>query len=108
MGNDLFVAIGDQICCITLPGLELKWNVKADTATCFGVYYSDRYHCLISHGECEICRLGLDGKIQWTASGKDIFTMGFALHSNNIEAVDFNNEKYSIDIATGKTALIKS
>ena len=108
IGDDLFVAIGNQICCITLPVLELKWNIKADMAACFGIYYSELNKCLISHGECEVACIGLDGKIKWSASGKDIFTKGFALYQNNIEAIDFNNQKYSIDIENGKISLTRS
>lgn len=43
--DNLFVAIGDQICCTSLPALDLRWHIKADTATCFGIYYSDAFNC---------------------------------------------------------------
>ena len=32
-----FVAIGETICSLTLPELELLWARKVDSATCFGV-----------------------------------------------------------------------
>lgn len=60
-----FVAIGETICSLTLPELELLWARKVDSATCFGVYYLPSHNCLISHGELEIAHLSLAGDVVW-------------------------------------------
>jgi len=102
----LYLAIGNQVCGLSLPKLDLSWYRQVDTVACFGVYYSPEYHCLISHGELEIARLNLAGDVVWTVSGKDIFSEGFDLYSVHIEVVDFNREKYRIEILDGKIKLI--
>ena len=96
-----FVAIGETICSLTLPELELLWARKVDSATCFGVYYLPSHNCLISHGELEIAHLSLAGDVVWSAGGKDIFSEGFRLAAEYVEAIDFNHEVYHFDITTG-------
>lgn len=101
VGEHCFVAIGDTICSLTLPDLEMLWAKKVDTATCFGVYHLPNHNCLISHGELEIARLSLNGDVVWSAGGKDIFSEGFRLSGEYVEAVDFYHEVYRFDISTG-------
>lgn len=96
-----FVAVGDTACCFSLPSLQLEWHIQVDVVTCFGLYYSQKHHGLFSHGEIHITRLTLEGNIQWSVSGKDIFTEGFRLLEDHIEAVDFGNEPYRIEIVSG-------
>jgi len=95
------VAVGCYMCSLSIPGLELGWHTQTDWATCFGVYHSPKYSCYISHGELEIARVSYSGEVEWRASGKDIFTNSFTLHEDYIEAVDFNDESYRIEIETG-------
>jgi hypothetical protein len=101
LDDTCFVAIGDTLCSLKLPSLDLLWHRQVDTATCFGVYYSAKHQCLISHGELEIARLSLSGEVAWSSAGADIFSEGFELHPDYIEAVDFNRAVYRLDIATG-------
>jgi hypothetical protein len=103
--NSCVVAVGPFMCSLRIPSLELEWKAKVDMATCFGVYYSARHHCFISHGELEISRVEHDGRVLWKAGGKDIFTNGFELHENHVEVVDWNNERYHVDIETGESRL---
>jgi hypothetical protein len=48
----------------------------------------------------------------WTArscghpGGKDIFSEGFTLHDDHVEVVDFNQEKYRIDLSTGSSTIV--
>ncbi len=98
-----FVAVGDMVCCLTLPTLELLWATKVDQATCFGVYYSTGHECLLSHGELEIARISLSGEIVWTFGGRDIFSEGFKLAENYVEAIDFGGFVYRAEIATGRS-----
>jgi hypothetical protein len=42
----------------------------------------------------------------WSASGGDIFSEGFRIVDDHIEAIDFNHEVYRIDIATGHSQLV--
>jgi hypothetical protein len=104
----LLLAIGYRVCKLQLPGLELIWNTRTDTSACFGLYFSPLQDGLLVHGECEITRLELNGKIDWQVSGKDIFSEDFQIFPSHIETVDFSHEKYRIDIATGNIALINN
>ena len=45
-------------------------------------------------------------KLLWVTSGKDIFTEGFEIFQDYIEAIDFNNEKYRIEIQSGDSKLV--
>jgi hypothetical protein len=101
VGDACYVAVGDTICSLALPSLDLLWHRQVDAATCFGVYYSAKHHCLISHGELEIARISLNGEVAWSSGGEDIFSEGFELHSDYIEATDFNGTVYRMDIVTG-------
>jgi hypothetical protein len=103
----VIVAVGPHLCALRLPALELDWSVEVDAATCFGVCYSAKHDCYVSHGELEIARVALDGKIVWSAGGKDIFSEGFALHDDHVEVVDFNHETYRIALSTGKCSIVE-
>jgi hypothetical protein len=107
MNSSCFVGVGDMMCSLSLPSLELNWAIKVDTATCFGVYYSHEHDCLVSHGELDVARVSLSGKIVWSASGKDIFSEGFQILGDYVEVIDFNHEVYRIDVATGGCTLIQ-
>jgi hypothetical protein len=102
VGERCFVAIGYTLCALTIPALQLAWAKRVDFATCFGVYYCQERNCLISHGEVEIARLNLAGDVIWSTPGDDIFTGGFRLAGNIVEAIDFNNEVNQVDIETGR------
>ena len=106
MEDHCFVGVGDMLCSLSLPTLDLKWAIKVDEATCFGIYYSPRHDCLLSHGELEIARVSLGGKIAWRVSGKDIFSEGFRMVDDQVEVIDFNSEVYRINIATGRSQLV--
>jgi hypothetical protein len=101
IGDACFVAVGDTLCSLELPSLDLLWHRQVDAATCFGIYYSTKYHCLISHGELEIARVSLSGEVVWRFGGADIFSEGFELRADSIEAVDFNRTVYRMNIETG-------
>lgn len=101
-GQALIIAVGPRVCALRVPSLELDWNVEVDSATCFGIYYSAKHDCYVSHGELAIARVTLDGKVVWSTGGKDIFSEGFTLHDDVAEVIDFNRERYRIDLATGR------
>ena len=107
VNGSCFVGVGDMLCSLSVPTLDLKWATKVDSATCFGVYYSPQHDCLLSHGELEVARVSLNGEIVWWASGKDIFSEGFRVVGEHVEAIDFNHEIYRIDIDTGRSELIQ-
>ena len=99
----VYVAVGAHVVCFTLGNSSPDWTLKTDEATCFGVHYSRQHDALISHGELEIARFSPDGRILWSAGGADIFSEGFALLDESIEAVDFDGRRYSFDYATGES-----
>ena len=99
--NDrLLLCCSDTIFCLSIPDLTLLWRTKADQATCFEIFkYQGSY---IVHGELEITRLDMNGKILWQQSGADIFTTldgkdNFIITDNYILATDWENRKYKID-----------
>jgi hypothetical protein len=102
------VAVSSFLVGLQLPDLDLVWQVQVDTASCFGVYHLPQYESYLSHGELDIARVSYDGEILWSSSGKDIFTNGLAVYDAYIEVVDFNNEKYHIDLSTGHCELVKA
>ncbi|RKP43366.1 hypothetical protein D7S89_26470 [Trinickia fusca] len=106
IGDRLYLAVGDHVACLSLelPYGQI-WSTRVDTATCFGVYWDKKREALISHGELEIARLSLHGGLIWHASGADIFSEGFRLLPDYIEAVDFNQAIYRFDYATGEAVL---
>jgi hypothetical protein len=101
-----FVAVGDRLCALFLPDLQLLWATKVDDGACFGVHYSESCDCLISHGEQQIARVDFNGKILWPVGGKDIFTGRLWLEEKHVFATDFNDEVYRIEITTGKSEII--
>ena len=102
LGEILYFAVGPNVCRLTLGNQKLDWHLKTDWATCFGIYYNERYDTLISHGEMEISRFNTDGRILWKAGGADIFTEGISLSDNCVEATDFNHCVYYFDYGTGQ------
>jgi hypothetical protein len=104
--SKVWVGIGDQLVCLSLPSLEIEWHQKIDDATCFGLYVSPDGMGLLIHGELVISKITFSGGLIWSTSGKDIFTEGFSVNGNFIEAVDFNHENYRIEIANGQNILV--
>jgi len=97
----VYVAVGAHVVSFTLGKPEPDWTLKTDEATCFGVHYSREHNALISHGELEIARFSPDGLMLWSSGGADIFSEGFTLLDDCIEAVDFDGRRYYFDYATG-------
>jgi hypothetical protein len=52
--DSLLIAVGPFVASLQLPTLTLKWKVKSDWATCFGVYHSPENRCYIAHGEVDV------------------------------------------------------
>jgi hypothetical protein len=101
-----YVAVAHFIFALALPSLTVQWTCAVDASVCFAVYALPTLNGLIAHGEQDIVRLSLDGMIDWSASGKDIFTNGMTIDDNHIIVVDFNNEIYHIDIETGASQIV--
>jgi hypothetical protein len=103
LDDKLYLAVGDHVTCLSLSmPHRLVWSTQVDIATCFGIYWEHSRGALISHGELEISRLSLEGALIWQASGADVFSEGFRLLPDDVEAVDFNRTVYRLDYATGE------
>ena len=101
----MVVAVGDHVACLSLNASQayaLLWATCVDDATCFGVYWDERRQAIFSHGELQIMRLTADGVQVWSASGADVFSEGFSLHEDYVEAVDFNHRVYRFDYELGE------
>lgn len=100
IGTVCFAAVGSSIVALSLPTLAFMWSALVDDGACFGVHGYDG--SIISHGELEIRRLSADGSTIWSAGGADVFTGSMTINSGLIRVVDFNNDYYVFDAATGK------
>ena len=100
--NICFIAAGDSVFALEVPSLKILWCKQVDLSTCFGVFWVEKQGCLITWGEIFVCRLSMDGNKVWETSGADIFTQGFGMAGDTIEMIDFNNDKYRINIHNGK------
>jgi hypothetical protein len=96
-----------MLCSLSLPTLDLTRATKVDKATCFGVYYCPEHDCLLSHGELQVARVSLKGEIVWSASGRDVFSEGFRIVGDHIEAIDSYHGVDRIDIVTGRCELLQ-
>ncbi|MFX0141015.1 MAG: hypothetical protein ACFFDN_45670 [Candidatus Hodarchaeota archaeon] len=101
LNNDsLIVCVGSYLYNLNVPSLKLNWLLKADSATCFEVFYKNDMY--IVHGELEISQVTKDGNIVWQFSGKDIFTTqtginDFIIKDKYIVAKDWEYNVYHID-----------
>jgi hypothetical protein len=100
-GGCVYLAVGPFVVCFDTTPFQYRWALEIDPATCFGVYYCERTDALLSHGEMEVARFSNAGQLIWSQSGADIFTEGFTLRTNFIEAIDFNGKVYQFDFADG-------
>lgn len=101
--GNILLAVGGIVVSFNAKPFRLNWQLEVDHAACFGIHYQPQAEALVSHGELEISRFTEEGTILWAASGADIFSEGFRLHPNYIEAVDFNGTAYHFSYATGET-----
>lgn len=99
----VLLAVGGQVVCFTPKPFQVRWYLEVDDAACFGVHFSADHDALISHGELSISRFSRDGTLLWQAYGADIFSEGFALKPDAVEATDFNGMRYSFSYETGKS-----
>jgi hypothetical protein len=90
----LYLAVGDCVVCMSVSPIDVKWSLQVDSATCFGIHYDQSHGAFISHGELEIARFSEAGAILWGSSGAEVFSEGFALRSDFIEAIDFDHRTY--------------
>lgn len=102
----LVLAIGDHVCSLGIPALEVQWKTRADSVTCFGIHRSSTHNCLIVHGEMGITRLDHNGKKIWETWGRDIFTGDLVVYTDFVVVEDFEETKYRIDIKTGASVII--
>ena len=98
--ENLVIRCSNQVFSLTLPELNLNWQINPDWATCFSIHkYQDTY---IVHGEMSISRIDRTGKVLWNYSGADIFVClyegtPFEMHEDFISMTDFNGTKYRIN-----------
>jgi len=98
----LYVAVGDSVVCLSVSPIDVKWSLQVDPATCFGVHFDHAHGAFISHGELEIARFSAAGELLWNSSGADVFSEGFTLRSDCIEAVDFEHRTYRFRYEDGR------
>lgn len=97
--DKLVICCANSVFCLALPQLQLLWNTKVDSCTCFQIYkYLESY---IVHGEMEVSRLDSRGKIMWQHAGADIFTTPtgndhFKISESGIEVRDWNGDLYAL------------
>lgn len=103
--DDLFICCCDNIYCLSIPNLDLKWNKRVDPATCFSIYHFK--DDLVIHGELQISRIDFEGNEKWTFAARDIFvaqdgTECFSIQNDKIHVKDWGGYEYILD-ENGKT-----
>jgi outer membrane protein assembly factor BamB len=106
INSSIVLAIGPFLVCLNGVNGQVLWHQKCDEATCFGVYFLPEKNALIVHGETEITRLTLKGKVLWKTWGKDIFTGPLTIQEDGVLVTDFNGEIYFINLDTGISTII--
>ncbi len=96
------MAVGRHVVKFIPRPLSFCWSLRVDDATSFGVHVSGERNALFSHGELEVCRFSEDGAIVWSASGAEVFSEGFSLFPDHVEAIDFNNRVYRFGYDRGE------
>ena len=104
----LYVAIDDFVVALELNSLKILWATKVDFSTCFGIFWVENISGIISWGEVNVSRLDPDGKIQWSVSGKDIFSEEFKIEDEYAFATDFEKNQYKIDLISGKIDMVET
>jgi len=103
--GNVLLAVGGQVVCFRPKPFQFEWQLEIDQAACFGLHFQPKLQAMVSHGELEIARFTDEGRVLWASSGADIFSEGFHLHPNYIEAVDFNGNVYRFSYLTGATGV---
>lgn len=98
----LFVAMADRVIALALPALDVLWAEKVDDSCVFGLMEIEEEEALLVHGELEITRIGMDGRIQWQRGGADIFTGGCHVEDDVVVAVDWNGAVYRWRLTDGE------
>ena len=103
IADRVLLAAGGRVVCFSPEPFQVHWDLDVDGAACFGIHFSADRDALISHGELSIARFSRDGRLLWQSYGADIFSEGFALKPDCIEAIDFNHVRYRFSNDTGKS-----
>ena len=106
INDTIYIAVGNRLCSLALPTLNLQWQLEVDNTTCYGVHYHTAEDCLLTHGEVTISRISKNDRLIWQTSGNDIFTGESKIIGDYIESIDFNHEKYRIRISDGHRELV--
>jgi hypothetical protein len=100
----LLLALGDSVVSVKLQPFELRWVLRVDDATCFGLHFHQKSGSLISHGELSISRFTEDGAVLWQSYGADILTGSLGLHDEFVTISDFNGRTYRFKYGDGTNA----
>lgn len=100
-GNSIYVAVGDALYSLSLPGLKLNWCERVDFATCFGVFWLKDRNCLLTWGELEIGCYSNTGEKLWGSTGPDMFTEGMEIQGGIAKVKDFNGDVHQVNLENG-------
>jgi hypothetical protein len=102
----LFVCMRDHVAALALPSLEVRWTADVDDACVFDIDEIPGADALLVHGELNITRLGLDGRMQWQRGGADIFTGGCWIAGGAVVAVDWLGAEYRWRLEDGEVLAV--
>lgn len=98
----LIACVRDHVVCLGLPSLDVRWMTDVDDACVFALMEIDGADALLVHGELDITRIGVDGRIQWRRGGGDIFTGGCWIDGDAVVAVDWVGAEYRWRLEDGE------
>ena len=104
----LIVAVGNRVCGLEVPGLEIRWHLEVDLSAVFGVHTIPGSETdVIVHGELGLLRMSKSGEVIWKSAGKDILTGDLLFVGDSIEISDFEEDKYRFRLTDGESELLK-
>jgi outer membrane protein assembly factor BamB len=101
-GGTPYAAVEDGVFALDLPALDVLWAERMGYGSVFRLMEIGGEDALLVHGELDITRLGMDGRIRWQRGGADIFTGGCHIEDGVVVAVDWNGHVYRWRLSDGE------
>ena len=100
-GNKLIIALDQSIFCLSLPELELQWDLGLDEMPIFEFITIEED--ILLRGELQIFRINMNGEIVWSTFGNNIWVnidgkREMQIIDNEVVLTDFNGRVYRIKV----------
>jgi hypothetical protein len=98
--SSILICVSNFVFCLSLPELNLIWKLDVDWSSVFGIYKMNED--FITHGEIDISRINIKGKLVWQHSGSDIFVLpgsenSFKIIDNLVICKSWDGREYNFN-----------